>query len=76
VARRTWPQQQATDECLKLVDCFHSVAGKFDTALSRSAMKIQLARTPKGDAALSMMSPASGAVAGGASNPALPVPAR
>lgn len=55
VARRTWPQQQATDECLKLVDRFHGVASKFDMALSRSAMEIQLARTPKGDAALSMM---------------------
>ena len=55
MARRTWPQQQATDECLNLVDRFHAVVGKFDTALSRSAMEIQLARMPKGDAALLMM---------------------
>ncbi len=51
MARRTWPQQQVTDECLNLVDRFHAAVGKFDAALSRSAMEIQLARMPEEDAA-------------------------
>lgn len=44
-----WPEQQATDECLKLVVRFHVAAGKFDMALSRKAMEVQLARMPKDD---------------------------
>jgi len=52
MARRTWPQQQATEEYLQLVDGLHAAAGKFDEALSRSAMKIQLARTSKEDAVM------------------------
>ncbi len=52
-ARAAWPQQQKTDEFLQLVDRFHAIAGRFDTALSRWAMEIQLARMPKDDAALS-----------------------
>jgi hypothetical protein len=55
MARRTWPQQEVTDECLNLVGRFHAVASRFDAALSRSAMEIQLARMPKDDAALSAM---------------------
>lgn len=51
MARGTWPQQQVTDDCLKLVDRFLAAVGKFDAALSRSAMEIQLARMPKDDAA-------------------------
>jgi len=52
VIRSTWPQQQKTDEFLQLVDRFHAIAGKFDTALSRRAMEIQLDRLPKGDDAV------------------------
>jgi len=55
MARRTWPQQQVTDDCLKLVDCFHGVVSKFDAALSRMAMEIQLARMLKDDATLLLM---------------------
>ncbi|SPE34654.1 hypothetical protein SBA2_980009 [Acidobacteriia bacterium SbA2] len=51
-ARAAWPHQQGTDACLQLVDWFHAVTGKFDAAISRSAMEIQLARMPKDDAAL------------------------
>jgi hypothetical protein len=52
VIRSTWPQQQKTDEFLQLVDRFHAMAGKFDTALSRWAMEIQLDRMPKSDDAV------------------------
>jgi len=55
IAKCSWPQQQATDECLQLVEHFHATAGKFDAALSRVALEIQLARMPKTDAALSVM---------------------
>jgi hypothetical protein len=50
--RSTWPQQRRTDEFLQLVDRFCAIAGKFDTALSRRAMEIQLDRMPKDDAGL------------------------
>jgi len=52
VIKSTWSQHQRTDEFLQLVDRFHAIAGKFDTALSRWAMEIQLDRMPKGDDAL------------------------
>jgi len=52
VIRSTWPQEQKTDEFLQLVDRFHAITGKFDTALSRWAMEIQLERMPRGDDAL------------------------
>jgi len=41
-------RQQATDECLDIVDRFHSAAGKFDMALK---MEIRLSRLPKDSAA-------------------------
>lgn len=51
-ARAAWPHPQGTDACLQLVDGFHAVTGKFDAAISRSAMEIQLDLMPKDDAAI------------------------